>query len=78
MAINKSDKECYAEFAKKLYASYISERLGITLSYADKAYTKNINLGDIWFLFAKNIDEIMNDCLQREISSHNSNMDDFE
>ena len=55
--MSKKEKKTYQCLAMKLCAAFISNRLGIGASYAEKKYVNPESLGDTWYLLAKALEE---------------------
>tara|TARA_Y100000996_G_C22062066_1_gene453682 strand:- start:180 stop:362 length:183 start_codon:yes stop_codon:yes gene_type:complete len=55
--MSKKEKKIYKCLAMKLCAAFISNRLGIGTSYAEKNYVDEESLGDTWYLLARALEE---------------------
>ena len=55
--MSKKEKKIYKCLAMKLCAAFISTRLGIGASYAEKKYVHEESLGETWYLLARALEE---------------------
>lgn len=68
--IDDRDRLLYDDFARKLYAAYISFRMGIGLGYAKKNYTDG-PISDYWIGLAEGIDKFTLKLVEEQIGVAN-------